>query len=106
MLEPKSHSGQVTTLADCDVEVHRYDTENRRQYRNDWEARLRWEAAQERSTQVYAMRRNVFTACGIQVPLNYGDEADLVDIALRGYQAAQEGIQKLKVRNLEGRAGA
>lgn len=54
----KFHPGRQTTLADCEVEVKFYGTENRGQDLDDCEGRMKYEAVEGRATQVSAVWRN------------------------------------------------
>lgn len=44
-LVPNVHPGRRTMLADCNVEVRRYDSKHSRHFQEALEARTRWEAA-------------------------------------------------------------
>lgn len=77
-------------LADCEVEMHRYATEDRQQDLDDWEVHMRWETAEESAKPVSALWRNTFKVCRIQVPVNSGETSVRVITALLAYQAAQE----------------
>lgn len=87
------------------MEGHRYATEHRRQDTDDLEARVRWEADEERETPVSPLLCTKSTACGIQVQVNYSEAEDHVMVDLRCFHAAREEIQTLKVRTMEARAG-
>lgn len=61
-VEPKFLSGQRTTLAKCEAEVHSYNVEGRQHQRDDVEARFRREMVEELTAPLTAFSGNVFTA--------------------------------------------
>lgn len=92
--------GQRTTLSDCEVEVHRHNVEGRQHKRDDWEAGLRWERAEERTTALLVLWSNAFTACGMNFPLRSDEDTGFLIAAVQGRDATQD-----KIRNLAAEPG-